>query len=68
MYKHFHESLMRYLIDVHLYDVFMCFNDIYFVFMMFGRVQYKKWDPGIDWFHLTWSNSSIVGLRKKTNL
>ena len=21
MYKHFHDSLMRYLIDVHLYDV-----------------------------------------------
>ena len=66
--KKFHDSLMRYLLDVHLYDVVMYFHDLYFVLMMFGRVQYKKWDPGISWFHLTWSSSSIVGLRKKTNL
>ena len=51
-----------------LYDVVMYFNDIYFVLMMFGRVQCKKWDPSIAWFHITWSSSSIVGLRKKTNL
>ena len=35
---------------------------------MFVRVQYKKWDPGIAWFHLTWSSSLVVGLRKQTNL
>ena len=48
MYKHFHDSLMRYLLDVHLYDVVMYFNDlIYFVLMMFVSVQYKQWDPSI---------------------
>ena len=38
MYKHFHDSLMRYLIDVHSYDVVMYFHDLYLVLMMFGRV------------------------------
>ena len=50
MYKHFHDSLMRYLLDVHLYDVVMLFCDIYFLLMMLGRVQYKQWDLGIAWF------------------
>ena len=50
MYNHFHDSLMRYLRDVHLYDVVMYFDDLYFSLMMFGRMQYKQWDPGIDWF------------------
>ena len=50
MYKHFHDYLMRYLLDVHLYDVFMYFNDIFYVFMMFGREQYKQWDTGNVWF------------------
>ena len=68
MYKHFHDSLMRYLIDVNLYDVVMCFHYLYFVLMMFVRVQYNQWDSGIVWFHLTWSSSSSVGLRKQTNL
>ena len=68
MYKHFHDSLMRNLLDVLFYDVVMYFHDLYFVLMMFGRVQYQQWDPGIAWFHLTWSSSSIIGLRKKTNL
>ena len=35
---------------------------------MFIRVQYQKWDPGIALFHLAWSSSLIVGLRKQTNL
>ena len=30
MYKNFHDSLMRYLIDVHLYDEFVYFHDLYF--------------------------------------
>ena len=64
MYKHFHDSMMRHLLDVHLYDVVMYFHDLYFVLMMFGRVQYQQWDPGISLFHLTWSSSSIVGLIK----
>ena len=68
MYNHFHDSLMMYLLNVHLYDVFMYFHDLYFVLMIFGRVKYQKWDPGIAWFHLTWSSSLVVGLRKKTNL
>ena len=58
----------QYLIHVHVYDVVMFFHDLYFVLLMFGRVQYKEWDPCIAWFHLTWSNNSIVGLRKQTNL
>ena len=68
MYKHFHDSLMRYLLDVHLYYVVMYFHDIYFVLMMFERVQYQQWDLGISWFHLTWNSSLVVGLRKQTNL
>ena len=68
MYKHFHDSLVRYLLDVHLYDALMYFNDLYCVLMMFGRVQYQKWDPGIAWFPLTWSSSLVIGLRKQTNL
>ena len=68
MYKNFHDYLMRYLIDVDLYDVVMYFHDLYFLFTVFGRVQFKQWDPGIAWFYLTWSSSSIVGLRKQTNL
>ena len=27
----------------------MYFNDPSFVLMMFERVQYKQWDPGIAW-------------------
>ena len=50
MYNHFNDSLMRYLCDVHLYDVFIYFHNLYFVLMMFGRVQYKQCDPGIAWF------------------
>ena len=63
-YKHFHDSLMRCLLDVHLYDVVMYFHDIYSELMMFLMVQYKQWDPGIAWFHLTWSSTLVVGLRK----
>ena len=55
MYKHFHGYLMRYLIDVHLYDVFMYFSDPYFVLLMFRRVQYKQWDLSIAWFQF-WGN------------
>ena len=68
MYKHFHDSLMRYLLGVNLYGVFMYFHDIFFVLMMFGRVKDQKWDPGIYVFHITWTSSSIVGLRQLTNL
>ena len=43
-YKHCHDPLMRYLIDVRLYDVVMYFNYLSFVLMMFVRVQYNQWD------------------------
>ena len=46
----------------------MYFHDLYFVLVMFIRVQYQQWDPGISLFHLTWSSSSIVGLRQQTSL
>ena len=59
MYKHFHDSLKRYLIDVHCYDVFMHFHYLYFVLMMFGRVHYKKWDPGIAWFQF-WGQQVVM--------
>ena len=39
MNKHFHDPLMRYLLDVQLYDVVVYFNDLYFVLMMFGTIQ-----------------------------
>ena len=63
MYKNFHDSLMRYRIDVHLYDVVMYFHDLYCVLMMFGRVKYKQWDSGIAWFQFlgkqaVWENES----------
>ena len=58
MYKNFHDPLMRYLLDVKLYDVFMYFNDLYFVLMMFGRVQYKQWDMGIAWFQF-WGKQEV---------
>ena len=42
MYKHFHDPLMRFLLYVQLYEVFMYFNDPSFVLMMFERVQYEQ--------------------------
>ena len=39
MYNHFHDSLMRYLLDAHLYDVVIYFHDLYFLLMIFGRVK-----------------------------
>ena len=49
---------MRYLLDVHLYDVVMCFNHISFVLMIFGRVPYKKWDLNISWFQF-WGKQAV---------
>ena len=43
MYNHFHDSLMRYLLDVHLYDVVMYFHDLYFLIIMFGRGNTRNW-------------------------
>ena len=62
MYKRFHGSLMRYLLDVNLYDVVMYFNDIYVVLIMFGRVKiYKQWDHGIAWFQF-WGKQVVGGI------
>ena len=36
----------------------MYFNDLYFVLMIFGKVQYKKWDAGIAWFQF-WGKQEI---------
>ena len=58
MYKHFHDPLMMYLLDVQLYDIVVYFNDLYFVLMMFGGVQYKQWDPGIAWFQF-WGQEAV---------
>ena len=41
MYKHLHDSLMRYLLDVNFNDIFMYFHYLYFLLMVFGRVQHK---------------------------
>ena len=29
--------------------------------MMFGRVQYKQWDPGIAWFQL-WGKQAVADI------
>ena len=58
MYKNFLDPLMRYLVDVQLYDLVMYFNDISSVLMMLGRVQYKQWDPGIAWFQF-WGQQAV---------
>jgi len=34
MYKHFHDPLKGYLLDVQLYDVVMYFNDLYFLLII----------------------------------
>ena len=49
---------MRYLLNVHVYDVFMYFHDLYFLLMIFGRVQYKQWDLGIAWFQF-WGKQAV---------
>ena len=58
MYNNFPNSLMRYLLDLYLYYVVMYFHDLYFVLMMFGRMQYKQWGPGIAWFQF-WEQQEI---------
>ena len=46
-YKHFHDFLVRHLLDVHYYYVVIYFDDIYYEIMMFGRMHTRKWDPRI---------------------
>ena len=40
-YKHFHDFLMRHLLDVLFYYVVMYFDDIYYVLMIWKNT-YKK--------------------------
>ena len=62
-YKHFHDFLMRHLLDVHFYYVVMYFDDIYYVLMMFGRIHTRKWGPRIVFPNgMSWRAPLIVGV------
>ena len=52
-YKRFHDFLMRHLLDVHFNYVFMYFDDIYYVLMIFGIINTRKWNPYIL-FRMVW--------------
>ena len=41
-YKHFHDFLVRHLLDLHSYYVFIYFGDIYYALMMFGRIRTRN--------------------------
>ena len=62
MYKHFRDPLIRYIIDVQFYDVFTYFNNLYFVLLMFRKVQYKQWDLGIAWFQF-WGKQAVGDIK-----
>ena len=46
-YNHFHDFLVRHLLDVNSYYVVIYFDDIYYALVIFGRMHTRKWDPGI---------------------
>ena len=65
-YKHFHDFLVRHLLDVHSYYVVIYFDDIYYALMMFGRMHTRKWDPGILFPNgMGWRALLIVGVQCK---
>ena len=65
-YKHFHDFLVRLLLDVHSYYVVMYFDDIYYVLMMFGIIHTIKWDPRILFPNgMGWRALLIVGVQCK---
>ena len=65
-YQHFHDFLMRRLFDVHYYYVVIYFDDIYYAFMMFGRMHTRKWDLGILFQNsMGWRALLSVGLQCK---
>ena len=65
-YKHFHELFMRQLLDVHFYYVVMYADDIYYVLMIFGRMNRRKWDPGILFPNgMGWRALLIFGVQYK---
>ena len=65
-YKHFHDFLMRHLLDVHFYYVVMYFDDIYYILMIFGIMHTIKWDPEILFPNsMGWRPLLIVGVQYK---
>ena len=65
-YKHFHEFLMRHLLDVSFNYLVMYFEDIYYVLTMFGRINTRKWDPRILFPNgMGWKALLIVGVQYK---
>ena len=65
-YKHFHDFLMRHLLDVHFYYVGINFDDIYYVLMMFEIMHTRKWDPGILFPNgMGWRALLIFGVQYK---
>ena len=65
-YKHFHDFLVRNILDVHSYYVVIYFDDIYYELMMFGIMDTRKWDPGILFPNgMGWRALLIVGVQYK---
>ena len=65
-YKHFHDFLVRHLLDVHSYYFFIYFDDIYYALMMFQRMHKRKWDPGILFSNgMGWRALLIIGVQCK---
>ena len=52
------------LLDVHFYYVVVYFDDIYYVLVMFGRMNTRKWDPRILFTNgMGWRTLLIVGVQ-----
>ena len=65
-YKHFHDFLVRHLLDVHSYYVVRYFDDIYYALMMFGRMHTRKLHLGILFPNgMGWRALLIVGVQCK---
>ena len=65
-YKHFHDFLMRHLLDVHFYYVVVYFDYIYYVLMIFVIMHTLKWDPRILFPNgMGWRALLIVGVQYK---
>ena len=57
---------MRHFLDVHFYYVVMYFDYIYYVLMMFWRMQTRKWYPRIIFpNNMGWRELLIVGVQYK---
>ena len=65
-YKHFHDFLVRNLLDVHYYYVVIYFDDIHYALMMFGWMHTRKWDPIILFPNgMGWRALLMVGVQRK---